>query len=286
MSGYTIFTDSCCDLDPGMVKKLSVTVIPMSFTIDGEAFSGVDYDLKDFYNKLRSGSKSSTAQLNTEELKNIFRPILMKKKDIIYIALSSGMSGTVNCAYTAAEELMREAEGSKVLIIDSLTASLGQGLMVFYAANLKKQGKTIDEVYDYIMEHRLNFASWFTVDDLMFLHRGGRLSGGVALFGTVLGIKPILHVSNSGHLINIAKARGRKGSLNALVECMKISAIEPAHQTVFISHGDCLTDAEYVAGQIEQLMGTKDIYISSIGPVIGSHSGPGTVALFFFADGR
>ncbi|MCL1830473.1 MAG: DegV family protein [Oscillospiraceae bacterium] len=286
MSEYIIFTDSCCDLDDKMIEELAIEVIPMAVTLDGKAYSDADYDLPDFYNRLRHGSVSSTSQLNLLELVDIFRPYLEKGIDIMYIALSSGLSGTVNSAFSAAQQLMEEYPERKVYIIDSLSASLGQGLMVYYAAQLQKQNQTITEVYEYIMEHRLNFAHWFTVDDLMFLRRGGRLSGTVALVGTVLGIKPVLHVDNSGNLINVAKTRGRKNSLNALVECMKISSINPNGQTVFISHGDCLEDAQYVAEEIKRILGTSDIYINYIGPVIGSHSGPGTVALFFFADGR
>lgn len=286
MSDYVIFTDTCSDLNSKMIKDLCVEVIPMTVTLDGESFSSEDLILNDFYSKLRGGSISSTSQINTTEFIDIFRPTLEKEKDIIYIALSSGLSGTVNSAFAAAEELMIEFPKQKIYVIDSLSASLGQGLMVYYAAKLMQQGKTAQEVYEYILEHRQNFAHWFTVDDLMFLRRGGRLTGAVALVGTVLGIKPVLHVDKNGHLVNVNKTRGRKNSLDALVGCMQVAAINPKNQTIFISHGDCEADAEYVADEIRKAFGTTDIYINYIGPVIGSHSGPGTVALFFFADGR
>jgi len=290
MRDYLIFADSSADLDQKKADELNVEVIPMSFIIDGTAYANYpderEFKYSDFYAALRSGSVSSTCQLNAQDFIDIFKPYLEKKQDILYIALSSGLSGTVDSANAAAKELMEEYPESKVLVIDSLAASLGEGLMVFYATQLKKQGKSIEEVFEWVIEHRLNFAHWFTVDDLMFLRRGGRLSGTVALVGTMLGIKPILHVDNEGHLINISKIRGRNKSLDALVECMQISAIDPSSQTVFISHGDCLDDAKYLADEIKKRFKTKDIYINYIGPIIGSHSGPGTVALFFFSDGR
>jgi len=290
MRDYVIFTDSSADLDPVMIEKLGVEVIPMNFILDGETYAnwpdGRELSFAEFYDRLRKGGMSSTSQINTTEFLDMFRPHLMKGLDIVYFALSSGLSGSVNSAYIAAEELEKEFPESKVRVVDSLSASLGEGLLVFYAAQLKKQGSTIDETVDWITEHRKNFSHWFTVDDLNFLRRGGRLSGTVALLGAMLSIKPVLHVDDEGRLISMEKARGRKNSLNALVERMVETAIDPGDQTVFISHGDCLEDAEYTANEIRNRLGTKEIYINYIGPVIGSHSGPGTIALFFFAKER
>ena len=290
MRDYTIFTDSSADLDPVMAEKLGVQVLPMNFILDGKTYAnwpdGRELGFDDFYDRLRKGGMSSTSQVNTTEFIDMFRPYLQKGVDIAYIGLSSGLSGTVNSAFVAAEELMKEFPESKVRVVDSLSASLGEGLVVFYAAQMKKQGHSIDDTVDWINKHKLNFAHWFTVDDLDFLRRGGRLSGAVALFGAMLSIKPVLHVDNEGHLISMSKARGRKNSLNALVEHMAETAIEPDDQIVFISHGDCLKDAEYTADEIRRRFGTKDIYINYVGPVVGSHSGPGTIALFFFASER
>lgn len=290
MRDYIIFTDSCSDLDPVMIKKLGAEVLPMNFHIDGETYAnwpdGRELGFDEFYDRLRKGGMSSTSQVNTVEFVDTFRPFVEKGLDIAYFGFSSGLSGTVNSAFAAAEELMKEFPGSKVRVLDTLSASLGEGLVIFYAAQLKKQGHSIDETVEWIEKHLLNFSQWFTVDDLHFLKRGGRLSGGAALLGAMLGIKPVLHVDNEGHLINMSKARGRKNSLDALVDRFVETALEPKGQTVFISHGDCLEDAEYTANEIKKRAGAGEIYINYIGPVIGSHSGPGTVALFFFAKER
>lgn len=290
MREYIIITDSCADLDPVMISKLKVEVIPMNFILDGKSYAnwpdGRELSFIDFYKQLREGGMSSTSQLNTAELTDFFRGYLENEIDLLYIGLSSGLSGSVVSAAAAADELMAEYPESKVRVIDSLSASLGEGLMVFYASQLKKQGKTIDETTEWIEKHRLNFAHWFTVDDLNFLRRGGRLSGTVALLGTMLGIKPILHVDDEGHLINVFKARGRKNSLDMLVDRIEKTAVDPNDQTIFISHGDCLKDAEYTADEIKRRLKAKEIYINYIGPIIGSHSGPGTVAVFCFASGR
>lgn len=290
MRDYIIITDSCADLDPGMIKKLRIEVIPMTFILDGESYKnwpdGREMDFGEFYAQLRSGKMSSTSQLNTVEFLDYFRPFLEKEKDILYIGFSSGLSTTVESARAAAEELADAYPDCSIAVVDSLAASLGEGLMVSYAAQLKKQGRELNETVEWLEKHRLCFAHWFTVDDLNFLRRGGRLSGTVALLGTMLGIKPILHVDDEGHLISKEKARGRKASLDTLVDHIGKSADDPKNQSIFISHGDCLKDAEYVAQEVRRLFGTKEIYINHIGPVIGSHAGPGTVAVFFFAPKR
>lgn len=290
MKDYIIFTDSCADLDPKMIAELGIEVLPMHFTMDGKTYAnwpdGRDIPFEKFYSKLRDGSMSSTSQANTLEFVDAFRPYVEKGLDLLYIGFSSGLSGTVNSGFLAAETLMKEYPESKVLVVDSLAASLGQGLLVWHAVQQKKAGKTVDEVALWVEEHRLEQAHWFTVDDLGFLRRGGRISGTVALLGTMIGIKPVLHVDDEGHLVNVSKTRGRKKSLDALVDRMEQTAVNPKDQMIFISHGDCLDEAKYVEKEIRRRFGTKDIYINFIGPVIGSHSGPGTMALFFMATGR
>ena len=290
MREYVIFTDSSADFDNEMMQQLGVEVQPLMFTLNGSNYlnwpDGREMDPADFYAKLREGGSSSTSQVNVGEFTDAFRPVLQAGKDLLYLGFSSGLSGTVNSGRMAAEELAAEFPDAKIIVVDTLAASLGQGLLVWYAAKMKQQGKTIDEVAAWIEENKLLLAHWFTVDDLNFLKRGGRLSGAAALFGTMLNIKPVLHVDNEGHLIAMEKIRGRRQSLNALVDKMEETAVNPAEQTVFISHGGCREDADYVASEVKRRFGVKDIYINYVGPVIGSHSGPGTMALFFLATHR
>ena len=184
------------------------------------------------------------------------------------------------------EELAEQYPERKVVTVDTLAASMGEGLLVYLAVQQKKQGKSLEEVAKWVEDNRLKLSHWFTVDDLNHLKRGGRVSGAAAFFGTMLNIKPVLHVDDEGHLIPMEKVRGRRQSLDALVDHMAKTGIDNAHQTVFISHGDCQSDVEYVADQIRRRFGTKDIHTNYIGPVIGTHSGPGTVALFFLAQNR
>lgn len=290
MREYIIFTDSSADYDAKMVSELGVEVLPLSFTLDEKVYlnwpDNREILPRDFYNKLRAGGMSSTSQVNSSQFVEAFRPFVAAGKDILYLGFSSGLSGTVNSGRIAAEELMEEFDGSRLTVVDTLCASLGQGLLIRHAANLKKQGKSMDEVANWAAENRLKLAHWFTVDDLNFLKRGGRLSGAAALLGTMLNIKPVMHVDNEGHLIPVEKVRGRKQSLLALVDHMEKTAIDPKSQIIHISHGDCPEEAQFVADEVKRRFGIEDIYINHVGPVIGSHSGPGTMALFFLAKER
>lgn len=290
MREYVIYTDSSADLDAAMVEELGIDLQPLTFTLDGQTYAnwpdGREISFGDFYKKLRDGGKSSTSQVNVSEFVNSFRPILEAGKDILYLGFSSGLSGTVNSGRIAAEELAADFPDAKIIVVDTLCASLGQGLFIWQAVEEKKKGKTIEELADWAEKTKLKVAHWFTVDDLNFLKRGGRLSGAAAMFGTMLNIKPVLHVDNEGKLIPMDKVRGRKQSLQALVDKMEKTAVDPGDQYVFISHGDCLEDAEYVAQLVKEKFGVKNVYINYIGPVIGSHSGPGTIALFFMATSR
>ena len=244
------------------------------------------YVLKSVYDKVRAGSMPTTSQLNPMDFKEAVGPILAGGEDVLYLAFSSGLSGTFNNARIAFAELAEEYPQRKALCVDTLGASMGEGLLVYLACQERDKGKSIEEVAQWVEENRLHLAHWFTVDDLNHLKRGGRVSGAAAFFGTMLSIKPVLHVDDEGHLIPMEKVRGRRQSLDALVEHMAKTGIDNAHQTIFISHGDCKDDVEYVAQQIRQRFGTADIYTNPIGPVIGAHSGPGTVALFFLAESR
>lgn len=290
MADYKIITDSTTDLSPQLVKELELHIIPMHFTIDGKDYINTpderDLSSRDFYDMLRNGKTSLTVQINGENFKDEVRPYLDKGLDILHLSFSSGLSGTYNSVCIGAEDLREEYPDRKIIIIDTLSESMGEGLLAYHAARRKKQGMSIDEVAAWVEENKLHMAHWFTVDDLNFLKRGGRLSGAAALFGTVLQVKPVLHSDNEGRLVPIDKVRGRRKSLDALFTRMEKTAISPSEQVVFISHGDALEDAQYLEKLVSERLGVKTVYINPIGPVIGSHSGPGTVALFFLASER
>lgn len=290
MSDYKIITDSTCDLSPELVSELGIEVIPMVFSIGENTYSNYpdEHELSshDFYNRLRGGETSITNQITPVTFAETFEPVLKSGMDVLYIAFSSGLSGTYNNACFTVNELGQKYPDRKILAVDSLAASMGEGLLVYHAAKMKEQGRTIDEVYDWVAANRNRLAHWFTVDDLNHLKRGGRVTGAAALVGTVLGIKPVLHVDDEGHLIPIEKIRGRRQSLDSLVQHMANAVEEPESQMIFVSHGDSLEDAEYVAQQVREKFHVKDLKINPIGPVIGTHSGPGTIALFYLGKDK
>ena len=290
MSDFKIITDSTSDLPSGLVEELELHVIPMLFTVDGKDYLNTPDERQlsshDFYEMLRSGKTSTTTQINIEVFKEEMRPYLEKGLDVLYLGFSSGLSSTFNSARLAAAELTEDFPDRKIIIVDTLAASMGEGLLVYHAAMKKKQGMSLEETAAFVEENKLHLAHWFTVDDLNHLKRGGRVSGAAALIGTMLNIKPVLHVDDEGHLIPVDKVRGRRNSLAELVSHMEKTAISPSEQTVFISHGDAPEDAQYVEKLVRERFGVKTVYINPIGPVIGTHSGPGTVALFFLASKR
>ena len=290
MSEYVIVTDSSADLADGMVKELGVEVLPLSFTVKGQTYHNYpdnrDMDPKDFYAMLRSGEMATTAAVNVADYTSVLEPLLEQGKDVLVLAFSSGLSATYQSSVIAVEELRARFPERKIFTVDTLCASLGQGLLVYLAAKKQQAGASIEEVRDWAEENKLHLCHWFTVDDLHFLKRGGRISAAAAVLGSMLHIKPVLHVDDEGHLINMGKARGRGASLTALVDHMEETAIDPASQVVFISHGDCLADAEKVAGDVKKRLGVKEVVINYVGPVIGAHSGPGTLALFFLGSKR
>lgn len=289
MAGYQIVTDSTTDMTGEMIEELGVRVIPMCYTLEGGTYRNVPeggMPIAEFYDRLRAGAASTTAQINAEEFIEVFTPILEEGRDVLYIAFSSGLSGTCQSAFIAKGRLEEQFPGRRVEVFDSLAASMGEGLLVYLAVQQQRAGADLDGVLAWLGENARRLCHWFTVDDLNHLKRGGRVSAATALVGTMLGIKPVLHVDDEGHLIPVSKVRGRKQSLDELVRKMAETAIDPAGQTVFISHGDCLEDARYVEGRIREKLGTQDFYINFIGPVIGAHSGPGTVALFFLGRQR
>lgn len=290
MSDFVIFTDSSADLDADMVQKLDIQVLPLAFIIDEHTYYNYpddrDMDPHVFYDRLRAGDVATTNALNVAQYTEALEPLLRAGKDVLILAFSSGLSTTYNSSRLAVEELSAKYPERKLYTVDTLCASLGQGLLVWYAARERDRGRAIEEVRDWVEDHKLNLCHQFTVDDLHFLKRGGRISAATAVVGTMLQIKPVLHVDDEGHLINIGKARGRQASLKALVDKMEQTALDVGSLTVFISHGDCLEDAQTVADMVKKRFGVEEVYINYVGPVIGAHSGPGTVALFYMGTER
>lgn len=290
MNDYVLLTDSSADLTDALVKELGVEVLPLSFTMRNKTYrnwpDNREIDPKDFYRQLREGEMATTSAVNVSDFTETIEPHLKEGRDVLVVAFSSGLSATCHSAQIAAQELSEQYPERKVYVVDSLCASLGQGLLVWYAARMKNEGRGIGAVRDWLEENKLHLCHWFTVDDLHFLKRGGRISATTAVLGSMLQIKPVLHVDDEGHLINIGKARGRAASLKALVDKMEVTAIDPKDQMVFISHGDCLADAEMVAQMVRDRMGVQQVYINYVGPVIGAHSGPGTLALFYVGTER
>lgn len=286
MNEFVILTDAAGDLPVGLAESMGVTVIPLEVNMEDNLKLSDEIDIKEFYTYLRAKHGAKTSAINMDTFTNYFKPLVESGKDVLYIAFSSGLSGTYMAAKNASEELMEEYPDSKIVVVDSLCASLGQGLMVKLAVDKKNEGADIDAVAAFVEETKLHLCHWFTVEDLFFLKRGGRVSAATAVVGTMLQIKPVLHVDNEGKLISMDKVRGRQGSIKALLDKMKATATEPAKQTVYISHGDCYDDAKKLADMITEELGTTDILISEIGPVVGAHSGPGTVALFFLGSER
>ncbi len=287
---YIIMTDSSCDLPDALAKELELAVLPLTVMVDGKERRNMldesDVTYEEIYKRLRAGEVCTTSAVNVAAFEAEMEGLLKSGHDILYIGFSSGLSATYNSGETAARSLRDKYPERKLYTVDSLSASLGQGLLIYHAVMKKREGKTIDEVRDWTEANKLHLCHMFTVDDLMFLKRGGRISGATAAIGTLLNIKPVMHMDDAGHLVALYKTTGRKKSLKALVDRMAELAINPSEQTVFITHGDCIIDANYTADLVTERFGVKNIVINHVGPVIGSHSGPGTIALFFLAKER
>ena len=285
-----LIIDSCCDLPYEVVDRDGVYLLKFPYIDDeGEHLDDLyrSRSAHDFYESMRNGSEPQTAQIPMPALREAFEWAHEQGKPAVYLSFSSGLSGTFEAISLLCNQLAAEFPERKIFSVDTLAASGGEGLLVWHAVQKAREGLSIEELRDWVEQHRLNLAHWFTVDDLMFLWRGGRVSKTSAWAGTLLNIKPVLHVDDEGHLIPMEKVRGRKKSLNALVDHMEKSAIPPvADQMVFITHGDCLEDAEYVADKVRERFGVRDVVINYVDPVIGAHSGPGTMALFYMAESR
>ncbi len=290
MKDYIIVTESTSDLPQDLVDELDIKVIPMTFGFENESYLNYpdnrELDIHIFYDRVKKGERSITALVNSKTFEEYFEPIIKSGNDILYIGFSSALSGTYSASLIAAEELKQKYPDSKIICIDTLAASMGEGLLVYYAAKLKQEGRNIDEVSQWILDNRLSLCQWFTVDDLNHLKRGGRISAMTATVGSALNVKPILHVDNEGRLIPVHNVRGRKKSINSLLEHMEKLCVNPQGQTIFISHADCLEDTEYLADLIKEKFPVKEVVLNFIGPVIGSHTGQGAIALFFIGKER
>ncbi len=292
MSNYVLLTDSTTDISQELADEMDVKVWPMQFELDGLTYRNFpdEREMKsaDFYRLMRSGKMPKTAQINVNDFCEFFSEYLEQGLDILYLSFSSGLSGTYNNSLTAIQEMKDAYPARKILSIDTLAASMGEGLLVYLAAMKRKQGMELEELAKWVEDNRLHLCHWFTVDDLHHLKRGGRVSATTAIVGSALNIKPVLHVDDKGHLINMTKVRGRQASLDALVAKMaETYSYTGEYDTVMVCQGDCMKDAEYVAAQVrKKCKGVKRVIIGNIGPVIGAHAGPGVLALFFYGDHR
>ena len=289
-NNYVILTDSTTDISQQIAEEIGVGVWPMQFELDGLTYRNFpdEREMKsdEFYNMMRTGKMPKTSQINVVDFCEYFSEYLDKGLDVLYICFSSGLSGTYNNSLLAIEELKSKYPERTIISVDSLAASMGEGLLVYFAAQQKKNGMDIQKLAKWVEDNRLHLCHWFTVDDLHHLKRGGRVSAATAIVGSALNIKPVLHVDNEGHLINISKVRGRKASLNAMVDRM-VETYTNQFDTVMICQGGCRSDAEYLAGEVKKrVKGVKKIIMGNIGPVIGAHAGPGVLALFFYGDHR
>ena len=287
MRDYIITVNSTVDTGKEWLKERNVPVIPLKYTIDGQEYTDM-YGLsdKEFFQKLREGKMSVTSQINPEEAKEMLEPYVKEGKDVLHLAFSSALSGTCNSMKIAAEELQEEYPEAKVIVVDTLCACMGEAMLLYYALKQKEAGKTIEEVAQWVEENKLHVCHNVTVDDLFHLHRGGRVSKTAAVLGTMVKVKPIIHMDDNGAVQVIGKERGRKKSLHKIVDMAVERSEGWDNEIIMITHGDCLEDAEYVAKLVREKMGVENVFIHNIGTVIGSHTGPGVVATFCMGNKR
>ena len=289
MNNLVILTDSSCDLPLQFIKDNNIPYLGICLNFKGKEYVedfGQTLTYKEFYNEVRKGEMPSTAQVNAYRFAEEFKKHVKEGKSIIYLGFSSALSGTFNSSLIARDEVLQEYPEADITVIDTKSASMGEGLLVYYAYELLNKGATKEEIISWVQDNIPKTIHWFTVDDLNHLKRGGRVSATTAAIGTLLSIKPVLHVNDSGQLINVSKAKGRKKAIKELFSNFEKHVVNPKDQVIFISHGDCLEEAESLASMIRENYEVRDIIINPVGPVIGSHSGPGTIALFFLGDTR
>lgn len=287
---FKIVTDSCANLTGGLIEKYGVEVISLQYHMKDKSYDsyikGEKPDFTDAYKFLREKGKVTTSLVGRDACDNVIIPLLKQGEDLLILAFSSGLSGTYQNIVTAAEDYKEEFPDRKIIVVDTLSASMGQGLLVHYAVELQNQGKTIEEVEQWVEDNKLRLVHIFTLDDLFFLKRGGRLSGTSAVVGTVLGIKPLMHVANDGKLYVTGKARGRKAAIEHLINSLEAQGENIKGQTIFITHGDSYEDAKFIAAAVKTKYGVSNVVINCLDPVIASHSGPGTLAIFFMGKQR
>lgn len=283
-----ISTDTNGDLPFSFIDEHKINLLPLGYTMDGLTRFTDDrtIDQHEFYELMRAGKMPTTMQVNPEQSIDSFDAIAKSGKDVLHIAFSSGLSGSYNSAEMGAKEVRERYPEAKIIVIDSLSASLGEGLMVYYAVKMRGEGKTIDEIAEWLNGHKQNFIHYFTVEDLNHLYRGGRVSKATAVVGTMLGIKPVMYVNEEGKLVPMGKVRGRKQSILNLVERMGDKMEGMTNEVVFISHGDCLDEAQFCADEIKKKYHIKNFMFNYVAPSIGAHSGPGTIAIFFLGKNR
>lgn len=287
MRDYVITVNSTVDLPKEWLEERHVPVIPLKYTIDGETYTDMEgLSAKEFFDKLREGKMSTTSQVNPEEAASMLEPFLKEGKDILHLGFSSGLSGTLNSMKIAGEMLQEKYPEAKVIVIDTLCACLGEALLLYKALQQKEKGMNIDELAQWVEDNKLHICHSVTVDDLHHLQRGGRISKTTAVLGTLVQIKPIIHMDDNGKLQVIGKERGRKRSLNKIVDMAVEQSKGWDNDIIMITHGDCIKDAEYVAKLVREKMGIDNILINNIGTVIGSHTGPGVVAVFCIGNKR
>ena len=287
MSDYQIITDSSCDFPTADYETYGLINVPLTVDFQGRIFDDVNDDsLKQMYDAFRTGGIAKTSAINPERWSNAMIPVLEAGKDVLVLAFSSGLSTTYQSAVIAGEDLKQRYPQRKIYVVDTLCASLGQGLLTWYACKKRDEGMDLDTLHTWVEENKLHLCHWFTVDDLMHLKRGGRISASTALVGTMLNMKPVLHMDDEGHLISMSKVRGRRASIEALAKKAGELGAGYDNSTMFISHGDCREDAEYLAKLLKENYGVKEVFINYVGAVIGSHTGPGVLALFFLGKHR
>ena len=285
---YKIITDSSCDFTDSMCAELDIAYTPLTVTYNGESHSNFSEEtaIKAFYNELRSGVTATTSAANPENWANVMEPALAEGHDLLVIAFTSGLSTTYQSAVIAASDLQEKYPDRKIKVVDSLCAALGQGLLIWYACKKRDEGMSLEALTDWVEENKLHICHWVTVDDLSHLKRGGRISATSAIVGTMLNIKPIIHLNDEGKLINVAKIRGRKAAINHIAD--KVGELGEGYdnETCFVVHGDCEEDAQALADIIKEKYGVKHVHIGYLGPVIGAHTGPGVLAVFFMGKNR
>lgn len=285
MSNFVIITDSTTDLPKSYYKEKNVPVVSLSYMMDGVTYEDMNgLSGKELFEKIREGAMPTTSQINPEQAREALEPFAKEGKDIIYIAFTSGLSGSYNSVRMAAEELSEEYPDRKIAVIDSLCASMGEGLLLYKAVELKEQGKSFEEIVDWVENNKLNICHDVTIDDLYHLHRGGRVSKASAVVGSIIKIKPMIHVNDEGKLIVIGKERGRKKAMLSLIDRMEQKQGDFKNDVVMIVHGDVEEDAEFLKKEIENRFGITNIIINCIGSVIGSHTGPGVISIFYMGD--